>query len=409
MQRHERREEDRYRGERGSSQRRRGERFEGEGGFGSPHDQGLHTGPREWRERSEHERGYERSDEPGYGRRPGMQREFYPRERGYEPSRQYYGGFDAYDEPYAPDDFYRGSRRGPGYRETYPYGSEWEVRGEHEARPYREENEYGQRRFREREQWGSQKGSGGYESEFRQGRSGYRGEEQTYRSQGQGHPGYQQGSYPEERSYSRREERPYPRSERMRSEERRGLEEYYGGREEFSHRGEPGYRQGGSWEEGRETRRPQREFEGRESRRGYPSEYREDFERRSSPERGPERERFEGESRSRGSREELERGQRRRPRDEREQYNEWLEEHRNDPPETEGERQLEGLQPQHESHRSDHRHEQGTNGRQPRSQRRFDENELEEQEGAGRSSKRRTAMKSVAGESKKSSSKAKQK
>jgi hypothetical protein len=55
------------------------------------------------------------------------------------------------------------------------------------------------------------------------------------------------------------------------------------------------------------------------------------------------------------------------------QYAQWLEDHRGNDVESEGERQLEGLQPQHRWHPSDRRSRSSEPSRQPRSQRRYDE------------------------------------
>jgi hypothetical protein len=274
-------------------------RYRDEDDFGSPHDQGEHASSQYPRPRE-----YERRDYEGQG-----------------PRRQY-GDSGSYRQPYregwGSDSDYSGYRPEPRferqYRESY-------------RPPYREARTYGREEY------------------WRQEPGAYRGqergawEEDQRRSEQRGYPEQQYRSREEDRGYGgeRGAPRNYNRREPMRQEERRGLEEHYGG------------------QEGREYRR-EREFRGEGSRPGY--EGRDDYEQR----RGRS---FEGQGRRQ---------------DQAGQYEEWLEEHQGRDRGTEGDRQLEGLREEHRHHHSDQRYEEDTRGRQPRSRRRFEQGD--EQEGS---------------------------
>ncbi len=303
--------------------------------YGSPHDQ---RGEERYGRYPEQQRGYER----GYARGG---RDWEDRREGggsesYRPAREQ-GGY--YEKQQSAD--YRGEFRG-GYE-----GSENMGEGEYDQeRRYREGPRESERYERPRSQRGSAfPHAGSYTGE----RRGWGPE----RSEFEGRRG----------STSRRS----PRAP------------YYSGEEMNPNR--PAFR-GGEPESGEY---PQAGWAPREGRRLW----RENEERRAGG-WGPQpqygfagQERGDWESESRGR-------DRSRGQDEEREYEEWLSEHRDDPRETEGERQLEGLQPQHARHHSDRRHEEEystSEYEQPRSQRRTSPSGDRGEARAGRNPRARTS------------------
>jgi hypothetical protein len=298
------------------------ERYREEENFGSPHDQGEHPSAQYRRRRPQ-------EDQRGYDRRGQEQRQ--------------YGGSASYREPYRenwgrdPDYYgYRPEPRFEGqYRESY-------------RQPYREERDRGpgEGQWREEREYGPAE-RGAWEGPERSERGGYREEHYRPRDEGRGYRGERGGP----QDYNRREP--------MRQEERRGLEEYYGGQEGSEFRRERPFRG--------ETRPPQYDRgQNYEQRRERSYESRPQYEAprgRSGPSRG---------------------------RDEAGQYEEWLEEHQGRDRGTEGDRQLEGLREEHRHHHSDERYEEENRERQPRSQRRFEQGDEQEEHPGSRATQVRS-------------------
>lgn len=299
--------------------------YDEEEDFGSPHDQGEHGV--EMSQRGERQRGYERRSpermeeerrRPSSGMRPFRP---YLEQGSREP--EYYG--------YRPEP--RFERQ---YRESYRgAGPSW---GESEYRPrnYREQDYPREEERSEPRGWRDYDEEGGRQ----RGREGFRSENELERPREGERETWNRRRVGSERPERMRE---YARREPMRASERRGLEEHYGGRERYPE--EDRFREGTGRRYGRydEAESSERGGYGPEPEYGYdePSRY--------------ERER-------RGGREE----------DQREDYQDWLEEHQETHPGAEGERQLEGLRSRTGRSRRLSRSEE-EESRRPRSRRRADE------------------------------------
>lgn len=395
-------EEERYPGPSGRGEERaRGERnaqrrYENSGNWDRP-ERGGEGEPREYQSRGEME-DYGRREYPSERRRPsrdsGFESGYEEDDRGFYADREreeYRGGGGGGRQFGSPHDQGDPGRR--GYQHSYEagYSNEQRGRGERSSwnEPYRSDpREYGgeseyQRRARARGYTPDPRSLQQYNPEdyqypeARRPRHFDRGES----SSDQGRQHYQSGSYGPEPEYG------YAERDR-------------GGSEGGRYQGERMQERGGSGERRPWTREDRARYEEwlREHRNSPPEtegerqlEGLQEEERRGSN-RGRGGGGYQGQRSPSGSREE--RGGNRSGRDERSDYEEWLHEHENMPRETEGERQLEGLQPEHRGHHSDHRHEDESVG-QPRSQRRFDD-PGDEQAVNGQSPRRETRVRAPA-------------
>jgi hypothetical protein len=378
--------------------------------FGSPHDQWSHRSA-EGRFQGEHQRGYEH---------PGWQRE--EQGRGYYGSREYrrnegpWGNRSAqrgndFEDRYNPGE--RGEERmyrEPDYGSSHDQPRSWSGRGEREY-GYNFEPGYG----RGAEFTGS---SENHEDEDRRrfqgvSRRGWREESRAYRPSGRG---ADYGGHNDDREEYRewlQEHRDEPREtegerqleglqeewrERQYAERRRRPEQQ--GRGRMQARG-PGEFQGSGWRGGErqeyydwleEHRDLPPETEGERELEGLQEEWRRgEYYNGPAPGRSRMNAGYQQQGRGGGRYREREAG-------DRGDYEQWLEDHQGNVPESEGERQLEGLQPQHRSHISDRRYQsnegrtdQGQRtssaSRQPRSQRRLEPSQSSSRRTSGQSSR----------------------